>query len=329
MSAVNDWDIFFLASITQQHKTDFASVVPFKEHCPTVKHSAPCILTIGGLDPSGGAGLPADARAVAAWGGHACGVATAVIAQNTIGVARVTPVTAAMVDEQLKNLLADIVPRAVKIGMLPNAATVKVVARHIRPLCEKQHVPLVLDTVFAPSSGAEFSDDQTVEAIAAMLLPMAEMVTPNIGEAARLLGWEIRDRDGMRKAAAEVQRRYGTSCVLLKGGHFPLTQAVMEQTPFPSIDPATPDDLDSARPDPEVVCDALDVFCDGERVVELKAPYIHNCEVRGTGCHLASALAVLLALGIEPLDASWRAKTWLRGRMLEAVAVGTGRRVMV
>jgi hydroxymethylpyrimidine/phosphomethylpyrimidine kinase len=147
----------------------------------------PCVLTIGGLDPSGGAGLPADARAIRAFGAHPCAVTTAVIAQNTQGVALVEAVSRNMLRTQLLNLLDDITPGAIKIGMLPNQELVQIVVEILQDL----RIPIVLDPVFAPSSGAAFSDDCAVRLIASQLLPLCALVTPNILEAVRLTAQPI------------------------------------------------------------------------------------------------------------------------------------------
>ncbi|HVF09634.1 MAG TPA: hydroxymethylpyrimidine/phosphomethylpyrimidine kinase, partial [Abditibacteriaceae bacterium] len=185
------------------------------------------MLAIGGLDPSGGAGLPADTRAAAAFGVHCCGVATAVIAQNTRGVAVIEPVSPTLLTAQLDNLLEDIAPRAIKIGMLPSAAAVEIVLQRLRRMGS---TPLIIDTVFAPSSGPRFADDETVRAIVKHLLPLAEVITPNIPEAERLIGTLIPDRDSMRAAARLIHERYGARHVLLKGGHLPDAAVLDEQS---------------------------------------------------------------------------------------------------
>jgi hydroxymethylpyrimidine kinase/phosphomethylpyrimidine kinase len=267
------------------------------------------MLAIGGLDPSGGAGLPADARAAAAFGVHCCGITTAVIAQNTRGVAEIEPVSPALLAAQLDNLLEDITPRAVKIGVLPNAASAQVVLQRLRQMGS---TPLIIDTVFAPSSGPRFADEATVCAIVEHLLPLAEVVTPNIPEAEKLLGAPIADRDAMRAAAQLIHDRYGARHVLLKGGHLP--------------DAAGREDIAG---DAEVICDALDIFYDGKHVIEMRLPRVIGSEVRGTGCMLASAIAALRARDVAVLDAAWRAKAWLTEEIKNAGAIGQGRRVAV
>jgi len=265
-------------------------------------HRKPCVLTIGGLDPSGGAGLPADARAVAAFGAHACGIATAVIAQNTQGVARFEAVSPEMLAAQLDNLLEDITPAAIKIGMLPNSKSIAIVANRLRQL---HNVPIIVDPVFAPSSGPEFSGATTIDALLTELAPMAELITPNLLEAQRILGISITVVDEMREAAGAIGARFGLRFVLLKGGHLP---------------------SDKNQTDGGEVVDML-FDAEGCTFVELSLPRVAGFEVRGTGCMLASAIAAQRAQGVEMEEAAWAAKRWLAQQIARAVVIGKGRRV--
>ena len=254
----------------------------------------PVVLCIGGGDPSGGAGLPADARAAAAFGVHTCCVTTAVIAQNTRGVLQAEAVSPVLLRAQLENLLEDITPHAIKIGMLPNADSVEIVADILKPL----NLPIVLDPVFAPSSGDEFSDDSTIESIVAHLFPLCELVTPNLIEARRLCSFAIIDTQSATEAAQKIHD-LGARNVLIKGGHT--------------------DNLDE-------VCDWL---WNGEELKTLCAPRVGGIEVRGTGCLLASAIAAQRARSIELESATRAAKIWLTEKIRDAQEVGKGRRVAV
>lgn len=256
----------------------------------------PCVLAIGGLDPSGGAGLPADARAMAAFGAHCCAVTTAVIAQNTSGVAAIEAVSPAMFAAQFDNLIEDIQPRAIKIGMLPNVEIVHCLIPRLQAL---RGIPIIIDTVFAPSSGPQFSDSATVDLIAKQLLPLAELITPNIIEAAQLYGQPITDWKAVIAAAQEIQSRYGPAYVLLKGGHWT--------------------GIDSSE--------AMDLLVSANEQWELRAPRIMGYEVRGTGCLLASAIAAQRAQGVPILEATRAAKAWLTGQIQNAKVIGQGRRV--
>ncbi|PQV64496.1 hydroxymethylpyrimidine/phosphomethylpyrimidine kinase [Abditibacterium utsteinense] len=255
----------------------------------------PVLLCIGGLDPSGGAGITADARAASAFGAHALSVATAIVAQNTRGVAFVEPLAPTVLQGQIETLLADISPGAIKIGMIPNLAAVAVLEAILRPL--HTSIPIVIDTVFAPTTGLAFNDEATIEAICRQLLPLAAVVTPNALEAQQLgaQGWN--DKPSMERAALMILKRSGAQNVLLKGGH-------STDTEF-----------------------STDIFCDGEMYLELRAPREKSFEVRGTGCLLAAALAAQLAAGATPSQAAQNAKNWLTQEFHKARMVGGGRRI--
>jgi hydroxymethylpyrimidine/phosphomethylpyrimidine kinase len=266
----------------------------------------PCVLAIGGLDPSGGAGLPADARAMMAFGAHCCGVTTAVIAQNTQGVVLIEPVLPAVLDAQLKVLLSDVTPRAVKVGMLPDAEAVEIVEKWVRTLGS---IPLVVDTVFAPTQGRRFCDAETIRAITGRLLPLANVATPNIPEAMQLSGSPITDRESLAAASRYIHEHCGARHVLLKGGHWP--------------------EVATGRSIEDTSSEAVDTLFDGEKFIELRAPRVSGYEVRGTGCLLASAIAAQRAQGVAVEAAARNAKTWLTGQIQNAKVIGQGRRVAV
>ncbi len=252
------------------------------------------VLCLAGLDPSGGAGLLADARACHAVKVHMLGVATALTAQNTRGATLVEAVSPGMLRAQIETLLADITPRAIKIGLIPNRETVEILVEILAPL---RQIPIVIDTVFAPTKGAIFSDQSTIEAIATRLLSLATVVTPNSLEAVELGTARVSDGASMERAARAIWARTGAKNVLLKGGH---------------------------------VADAefsTDGWFDGENFHLLRAPRQNGWEVRGTGCLLASALAARLALGHSPLEAAIGAKNWLTSAFGNAQVVGGGRRI--
>ncbi len=255
----------------------------------------PTVLCIGGLDPSGGAGLFADARACAAFGTLALPVATAIVPQNTRGVKSIEAVVPQVIAAQIETLLEDIAPAAVKIGLIPNALAVEAIAACLQSL--RGAVPIVIDTVFAPTSGPIFNDEATIELLGSQLLSMATVVTPNALEARRLGAGEIGDLEEMKRAARLIFERTGAQNVLLKGGH---------------VD------------DPEF---AVDLLFDGAEWVELRARREKGYEVRGTGCLLASALAANAANGKTPRDAARDAKAWLSAQFRGARVVGGGRRV--
>lgn len=258
-------------------------------------NTSPTVLCIAGLDPSGGAGLGADIRACKAMGALALPVATAIVVQNTRGVKLSQAISLEVLVAQIETLLEDIHPSAIKIGMLPGAEAARAVANLLRPL--HGQIPIVMDTVFAPSSGRAFNDEDAIATIADELLPLATVVTPNALEA-RLLGADaISDINSMQRAAQAVHGRTGAQAVLVKGGH---------------------------TNDPHF---AVDLLFDGTDFLELRAPRQGSYEVRGTGCLLASALASGLAQGLALSTAAHNAKEWLTQEYLKARAIGGGRRI--
>lgn len=275
----------------------------------------PVVMLIGGLDPSGGAGLTADARALMAFGAHACPITTAVIAQNTQGVREVEPMTPEMIGLQMEVLCEDIQPDAVKIGMLPGLAAAEVIATRLRMLRDiRPDLPVIIDTVFAPSSGPAFMDEDAIQYVAGRLLPACDIVTPNISEATALTGLEITDLQSMAAAAVAIFERFGAHHVLIKGGHLQAETA-----------DAAPD-LAAQGADEHTPYSA-DIFFDGIRILELRARRITGYQVRGTGCLLASAMAGQRARGISAPDAARAAKTWLTRQIQSAQPIGGGSRI--
>ena len=296
-----------------------------------------CVLTIGGLDPSGGAGLTADARAQAAFGAHCCPVATAVIAQNTRGVFEIEPVSPRILAAQIDRLLNDIAPRAVKIGMVPSLAHAEIIAERLRSL---RDLPIIVDTVFAPSVGPAFADDATVRCIAEQWLALCDIVTPNTLEAARLCGAPVDDLENMKRAAIAIFKRFGPRHVLVKGGHLPSSDSAFNVAiASTDINPTTAtaasatavtvvgnDAIKNPRGESETLV-ATDILFDGVTFTELRANRVAGYGVRGTGCLLASALAAQRARDVPAAQAARRAKTWLTQQILTAKAIGGGSRV--
>ena len=254
------------------------------------------VLCIAGFDPCGGAGLLADARAVAAWGAHAVCAQTALVPQNTRAVVAIAPTAPELLRRQLEVLGDDIAFHAIKIGLLPDVPTIEIVGAWLRA---HAGLPVVVDPVLAPTRGLGWSDAQTLAALREHILPRATLITPNLPEAQILGEREIADVPTMCRAARALLGQTGAQGVLIKGGHLPDS---------PSVD---------------------DVYADAGILEVLSAPRIAGVGVRGTGCLLASAIAAQLAQGVAPLDAVRRAKTWMSAQWQEARAIGGGRRVAV
>ncbi|WP_066273257.1 bifunctional hydroxymethylpyrimidine kinase/phosphomethylpyrimidine kinase [Hydrogenophaga palleronii] len=242
------------------------------------------VLSIAGSDSGGGAGIQADLKTFAALGCYGMTAITALTAQNTLGVSGIHGVPPEMLKAQLSAVLDDIGVDAVKIGMLHAPDIVRTVAWALRHYGVKQ---VVLDPVMVATSGDRLIAAETVQVLVDELFPLATVVTPNLDEAALLLGRPIADA-GELDAAARDLLAMGTRAVLLKGGHLPGDEVA-------------------------------DLLVHGEvPALRLASPRIHSRNTHGTGCTLSSAIAAHLALG-APLD---QAVTLARAYILQAIEQG-------
>ena len=232
-----------------------------------------------------------------AFGVHALCAATALTAQNTRGVRQVEPASPAMLRAQIEALLEDIPIQAVKIGMLPTPAHAQVLAEVLK----SSRLPIIYDTVFAPSGGSAFLDKPEAHASVRALGPMCELITPNLHEARVLCGFEIGSLEAIEHAARALSERFEVPQVLVKGGH------------AQNLDAST----------------CSDWLWNGRALIEFRAPRLDVPEARGTGCLLASAIAAQRARGIELESAIRHAKSWLGARIEKAVPIGAGRRVIL
>lgn len=250
------------------------------------------ILTIAGSDPSGGAGIQADLKTFAARGTYGMAVLTALTAQNTQGVSGVHPIPPSFVADQIKAVFADIRVHAVKIGMIASRDIAVAVAD---ALAGHRHVPIVLDPVMIAKGGASLLADDAVEALNRRLLPLATVITPNLPEAAAMLGEkEAVDRVTMA-AQAERLLAQGPRAVLVKGGHLP--------------SPESPD-----------------VLAQEGKLTWLNGPRTQTPNTHGTGCTLSSAIAAELGKGLAPLEAVTVAKEYISEAISRSgeLEVGTG-----
>ena len=247
-----------------------------------------CVLAIAGSDSSGGAGIQADLRTIAAHGLHGLSVITAVTAQNSGAVASVHHVPPRQILAQLNAVFADFDIAAVKIGMLGSVAAVDTVADYLRQAGARH---IVLDPVLVASSGTALLPARGLARLRARLIPLTELLTPNLPEAEALLGRQLRSDDDMRAAGADLLA-LGARAVLLKGGH------------------------QRGR----VVCDYL--FAGKSTTVFSHARRAGS--VRGTGCTLASAIAANLADGLEVVPAVQSAKRYLSGAIAGGFPLGKG-----
>lgn len=251
-------------------------------------------LTIAGSDSGGGAGIQADLKTFAALGCYGLSVVTAVTAQNTREVSAVVTLSAELVTAQLDAVLADIGADAIKIGMLGNANVIRAVAAG---LVRWHGGPVVLDPVMVSKSADRLLADAATEVLRAELLPLAALVTPNLPEAAALLGWRAVTRDTMGDAACALHA-LGARAVLLKGGHLP----------------GAPTDLLLYG---DVAGNARTIWLEGRRVT---GPNTH-----GTGCTLSAAIAAQLARGLPMDEAVARARAYLQAALEHGAAYVLGR----
>ncbi|MCI0419672.1 MAG: bifunctional hydroxymethylpyrimidine kinase/phosphomethylpyrimidine kinase, partial [Acidobacteria bacterium] len=234
--------------------------------------SIPKALTIAGSDSGGGAGIQADLKTFAAFGVYGCSVITAITAQNTHQVTGIEPVSPEMVGKQLEAVLSDIRPDVVKTGMLANAGIIQAV---VAALSQAERIPLVLDPVMVAKSGDALLAPDATTALRRQLLPLADLVTPNVPEAEVLTGMALVTEEDFVEAARQI-RNMGAKAVLLKGGHRPRQQAATD-------------------PRHEEV---VDLFYDGQDFHSIRGPWINTPHTHGTGCTLASAIAAGLAQGL-------------------------------
>lgn len=235
------------------------------------------VLTIAGFDPSGGAGILADARTIEALGHIAVAAITSITFQNANAYTGALHQSAAALRAQVEAISDQHKIAAVKIGMLPTREIVRAVAQMI---WDYDLPPPVIDPVMESTSGGKLMEDDAFELFATELLPRARVITPNIAEAEKLAGLNIRDEDSMRQAAGRI-RELGPRAVLIKGGH--LKQRSEVRGPKAEKEPGAANDL-------------LDD--DGE-VTVFHGEWIDAPNVRGTGCMLSSAIACGLARGDE------------------------------
>ncbi|NTW06424.1 MAG: bifunctional hydroxymethylpyrimidine kinase/phosphomethylpyrimidine kinase [Syntrophaceae bacterium] len=250
------------------------------------------VLCIGGSDSSGGAGIQADLKAVSACGCYALNVITAVTAQDTFGVQGIFEISSEFVAKQMEVVLNDIGADAVKTGMLLTAGIVGAVSRMIK---EYNIEKLVVDPVMLAKGGRNLMLAAARQALVKKLLPLSMVVTPNVPEAEKLAGMEIKSVAAMKKAA-RIIHKLGVQNVLIKGGHLPENKQK----------------------------DVIDILFDGKNYSEYSSPRIDLPESHGTGCTYASALAAGLALGKDLAVAAGDAKAIVVSAIMNSVSLGAG-----
>jgi hydroxymethylpyrimidine/phosphomethylpyrimidine kinase len=247
-------------------------------------------LTIAGSDSSGGAGIQADLKTFSALGVYGASVIVALTAQNTRGVQAVEPVRAEFVAVQLESVLSDLDVGAIKTGMLADADIVETVARALRASPSR---PLIVDPVMVATSGDVLLKSEAVGAIRAVLAPLATLITPNLAEAAVLLGGPAAATEAEMREQAVALLRLGCRAVLVKGGHGNGGEA-------------------------------LDVLADASGVQTFASPRVDTPHTHGTGCTLSAAVAALMAQGATLPHAVRRAKDFVWQGLLAGRTLGVG-----
>ena len=263
-----------------------------------MKSVIPNVLTIAGVDPSGGAGIVADVKAISAQRAYACAVVAALTAQNTREVTGVLTIEPAFVRQQLDVLFADVRIDALKIGMLGERTVIEAVGDRLAAHPTQYRV---LDPVMVAKSGDPLLEKSAIGALRETLLPLATVITPNLPEAGVLLQARavetIKEMYRVAERLRELMPHSGARWVYLKGGHLPGD-------------------------------DAFDLLTDGDRMIELNDPRVATKNTHGTGCTLSAALAALLPQTRDVPEAARRAKAYLtealRGADLLSVGAGHG-----
>jgi hydroxymethylpyrimidine/phosphomethylpyrimidine kinase len=259
----------------------------------------PVVLTIAGFDPSSGAGVTADIKTIAAHGCYGVACITAMTVQSTAGVRRVEAVDPGLVGETLEELASDVAIAAVRIGMLGSAKVVRAVVEFLGSPQGKSgsagKLPnVVLDPILKSSSGAELLDAAGIRVLIEKLIPLADVITPNVDEAALLTGLKVTDLDEMRAAAAKLHSM-GSAAVVITGGHL---EKAIDLLSFPTKG--------------------------GVEEEVFKAERQRSNSTHGTGCAFATAMACHLALGRGLAEAALLAKTYVSAAIAAGHPLGHG-----
>lgn len=260
---------------------------------PHSQDTPPIVLTIAGSDSGGGAGIQADIKAISATGSYACSVITAVTSQNTLGVSAIHPIPVEHIESQLDSVFTDLNVVAVKVGMLADANIIAMVARKIRQYKPKY---LVVDPVMVATSGDPLLAQSAVATLKEQLLPLADLVTPNLPESAALVGGEMPQNEQQMAEMVESLRALGAKAVLLKGGHL--------------------DEVENSS----------DLLIEQQSYDLLSAKRIKTTNTHGTGCTLSSAIASYLAQGNRLHKAVYLGKQYISQAISYAdeLKVGSG-----
>ena len=248
-------------------------------------------LTIGGSDPTGGAGIQADLKTFKSFGVYGLSIPTALTAQNTNGVTGIYDLPSGFFSNQLDTLLKDIKPDALKTGMLSSSEIIKIIAEKIKQYSLKN---LVVDPVTVSSTGVPLVNDNALEFMKDYLFPLAKVITPNIYEASLFTGINIQDEEDMKKAAIKL-KGFGSETVIITGGH------LERQT--------------------------IDLLLYEGEFLSLQREKIEG-QYHGTGCVFSSAITACLAFGYDVRETSVKANEFVWKAIKSAFSIGKGMKIL-
>lgn len=246
------------------------------------------VLTIAGTDPTGGAGVQADLKTFMAHNVYGMSIITALVAQNTLGVKDIMNVTPDFLEEQFDCVFNDIFPDALKIGMVSETELIHTIVKKLKQY-HARHI--VVDPVMVSTSGSRLIEDSALDALKYELIPLSEIITPNIPEAEVLTGKKIKSKEDMIRAAQDIRQWYQGD-ILIKGGHF------------------------EDRAD--------DLLYHNNEKIWLECEHIDNPNTHGTGCTLSSAIASHLASGYDIITSVRKAKDYISGALKANLDLGHG-----
>lgn len=238
----------------------------------------PCVVSIAGTDPSGGAGIQADIKAISATGAYAASIITALVAQNTTGVFAIESISTTYLQQQIDSVFNDLSVDAVKIGMLHHEGIMRLIVEN---LSSYQPKSIVLDPVIVAKDGSLLLELEGINYLKHQLFPLVDLITPNLLEAEYLLKQGIQTKEEMKEAAIQLGTQYKVN-VLMKGGHL------------------------SAEDSTDIL-----FYCEDKACYEFRAERITTQNTHGTGCSLSAAIASYLAQGFNLFEAVSRAKTYI------------------
>lgn len=250
----------------------------------------PVVLSIAGLDPSGGAGIIADIKTFSAFECYGAAVVTSITFQNTVGVFGTIHQTAESIRQQTQPIIDDFTIAGIKIGMLPTREAIVETARLIK---ENKLTAPVVDPVVRSTSGFDLIDDEVLKSLIETLFPLSRVITPNLPEAERITKIKIQSENEIYQAA-KIMQNMGAKAVLIKGGHFHNSNS------------------------------AKDFLFEGDELTVFEADFIETTATHGTGCTLAAGIAANLAWGFELREAVGNSKSFVTEAIRTAPNIGHG-----